>query len=46
MNLWVILEKDVDTEEIVNKLKDFDCILPKIFSDVIMEDLQKKDRVK
>jgi len=42
-NLWKILENEIDTEQIVERLKDFDGILPKIFSDVVIEDLQNKN---
>lgn len=34
------MENEVDTEEIVARLKDFDRLLPKIFSEVVIDELQ------
>lgn len=42
-NLWSILDKEIDTELIVPKLQQFDTLLPRIFSDVVIEDLQNKE---
>ena len=39
-NLWTMLGDEVDTEEIVHRLKAFDLLLPSILSGVIIEDLQ------
>lgn len=41
-NLWSILEKETDTENVVSQLREFDKLVPRIFSDVVIEDLQNK----
>lgn len=38
-NLWSNLEQDSDTDKIVVLLKEFDCVIPEIFSDVIVRKL-------
>jgi hypothetical protein len=38
-NLWSQLDKEIDTYKIVNHLKELDLLVPKIFSDVIIQDL-------
>ena len=46
-NLWSILDQEIDTESIVTHLQRFDQLVPRIFSDVVIEDLQnKKTRLK
>ena len=39
-NLWSKLDKEVDTEKIVELLQNFDKLVPKIFSNVVIEDLK------
>lgn len=41
-NLWSILDKEIDTEQIVTQLKLFDMLVPRIFSDVVIEDMKNK----
>lgn len=41
-NLWSLLDGEVDTEIIVIQLQKFDQLVPRIFSDVVIEDLQNK----
>jgi len=38
-NLWSLLDQEIDTRDIVNNLKQFDLTVPRIFSDVVIEDL-------
>ena len=38
-NLWSLLDSEVDTENIANQLREFDKLVPRIFSDVVIEDL-------
>lgn len=42
MNLWTILGNEVDTDQIVARLKDFDRLVPKIFSAVVIKELEDK----
>ena len=40
-NLWSLLDQEVDINSIVNHLRSFDDqLVPKIFSDVVIEDLK------
>ena len=41
-NLWSLLDLEEDTENIVILLQKFDDQVPRIFSDVVIEDLTKK----
>lgn len=41
-NLWQLLEQESDTENIVRHLKEFDMLVPRIFCDVVIEDLRNK----
>jgi uncharacterized protein YuzB (UPF0349 family) len=38
-NLWSLLDNEIDTENIANQLREFDKLVPRIFSDVVIEDL-------
>lgn len=42
LNLWTIMDNEVDTDKIVERLKDFDRLLPRIFSAVVTKELQDK----
>ena len=42
--LWSLLDEAEDLEKIVQLLKKFDKYLPKIFSDVVTQDLSSKNR--
>lgn len=42
-NLWSLLDQEIDTENIVIHLQKFDQLVPRIFSDVVIEDLQNKE---
>jgi len=37
-NLWSLLDQENDTEKIVTHLQRFDQLVPRIFSDVVIED--------
>lgn len=38
-NLWSLLDHEIDTNSIVTHLKEFDQLVPRIFSDVVIQDL-------
>lgn len=42
--MWSLLDGEEDHEKIVSLLKKFDALLPKIFSEVVTEELNSKDR--
>jgi hypothetical protein len=42
--LWSLLDGEEDHEKIVSLLKKFDILLPKIFSEVVTEELSSKER--
>jgi len=42
--LWSLLDEEEDHEKIISLLKKFDGILPKIFSEVVTDELNSQDR--
>mmetsp|Transcript_1941 Transcript_1941/g.2806 ORF Transcript_1941/g.2806 Transcript_1941/m.2806 type:complete len:175 (-) Transcript_1941:4115-4639(-) len=42
-NLWSILDQEIDTENIVTHLREFDKLVPRLFSDVVIEELRDKE---
>lgn len=40
-NLWSQLDKEIDTYKIVNRLQELDLLVPKIFSDVVIQELNQ-----
>ena len=44
-NLWSNLDGELDAERIVDHLINFDRKEPKIFSDVVIEDLKSKESI-
>jgi flagellin-specific chaperone FliS len=41
-NLWSILDQEIEIDIIVNLLRQFDIFVPKIFSSVVVENLNSK----
>lgn len=42
--LWSLLDEQEDHQKIVSLLKKFDGLLPRLFSDVVIEELNSRDR--
>lgn len=42
--LWSLLDEEEDHQKIVSLLKKFDGLLPSLFSEVVIEELNSKDR--